>query len=146
MLHYLPEQLKQQTAGQWTADRGEVQVPTLLKSRLSAVSSAFLASNFFLNLNALPPEANAPLTQVAATTTLQATEVHFTLSRKPSSCRLPITVAPTLNNLVKDAALRLLHDDARFRRGVQRGIAAAERGEFVEHAEVWSNVEKILCS
>jgi len=29
---------------------------------------------------------------------------------------------------------------------VQRGIAAAERGEFVEHAEVWANVEKILHS
>jgi len=37
----------------------------------------------------------------------------------------------------------LLHGDARFLEGVQRGIAAAERGEFVEHAEVWANVEKL---
>jgi predicted transcriptional regulator len=29
---------------------------------------------------------------------------------------------------------------------VNRGIAAAERGEFVEHQEVWANVEKILQS
>jgi predicted transcriptional regulator len=42
--------------------------------------------------------------------------------------------------------LRLLKDDASFREGVDRGIAAAERGEFVEHAEVWANVEKILQS
>ncbi len=48
--------------------------------------------------------------------------------------------------LVKDAALRLLQDDARLREGVKRGIAAAERGEFVEHAEDWANVEKILQS
>jgi len=43
---------------------------------------------------------------------------------------------------VKDAALRLLEDEARFREGVNRGIAAAGRGEFVEHAEVWANVEE----
>jgi predicted transcriptional regulator len=48
--------------------------------------------------------------------------------------------------LVKDAALRLLQDDARFREGVERGIAAAERGDFVEHADVWANVGKILQS
>ena len=42
------------------------------------------------------------------------------------------------------AAFRLLQDEADFRDGVNRGIAAAERGEFVEHEEVWANVEKIL--
>jgi len=41
---------------------------------------------------------------------------------------------------------RMLRDGARFREGVERGIAAGERGEFVEHAEVWANVEKILQS
>jgi predicted transcriptional regulator len=45
-----------------------------------------------------------------------------------------------------EPALRLLRDDARFLEGVQRGIDAAERGEFVEHAEVWAIVEKILRS
>jgi hypothetical protein len=35
-------------------------------------------------------------------------------------------------------------DGARFREGVKRGIAAAERGEFVELEEVWANAEKIL--
>ena len=37
-------------------------------------------------------------------------------------------------------------DGARFREGVKRGIAAAERGEFVELEEVWATVEKILQS
>lgn len=47
---------------------------------------------------------------------------------------------------MKDAALRLLDDAARFREAVDRGIAASERGEFVEHEEVWANVEKLLQS
>jgi len=47
---------------------------------------------------------------------------------------------------VKDAASRLLQDDAHFREGVKRGISAAEGGEFVEHAEVLANIEKILQS
>jgi predicted transcriptional regulator len=47
---------------------------------------------------------------------------------------------------VKDAVLRLLEEDARFREGVERGIAAAGRGEFVGHKEVWAEVEKILQS
>jgi len=55
-------------------------------------------------------------------------------------------VATGIEQLVKDAALRLRQDDARFREGVERGIAAAERGEFVEHEEVWANVEKTLRS
>jgi len=36
---------------------------------------------------------------------------------------------------VKDAALRLLEDDIRFRAGVRKGIEQADRGEFVEEEE-----------
>ena len=46
--------------------------------------------------------------------------------------------------LVKQAALRLLEEDARFREGVERGLAAASRGDFVEHAEVWAGIEATL--
>ncbi|HEY4357138.1 MAG TPA: hypothetical protein VGN16_15420 [Acidobacteriaceae bacterium] len=48
--------------------------------------------------------------------------------------------------LVKDAALRLLHEDGVFRADVAEGIASADRGEFVDGAEVWANVEAILKS
>jgi predicted transcriptional regulator len=37
-------------------------------------------------------------------------------------------------------------EEVRFIEAVNLGIAAAERGEFVEHEEVWANVEKILRS
>ena len=41
---------------------------------------------------------------------------------------------------------RYLEDDARFIEAVNLGLAAADRGEFVEHEEVWANVEKLLRS
>lgn len=46
--------------------------------------------------------------------------------------------------LVKDAALRLLREDEQFRAAVQQGVAAANRGDFVEHEQVWAGVEEIL--
>jgi len=73
-------------------------------------------------------------------------EVHFTPGQEAQLSQIAHHSGTDTEQLVKDAALRLLHDDARFREGVQRGIAAAERGEFVEPAEVWANVEKILRS
>ncbi len=46
---------------------------------------------------------------------------------------------------MKEAALRLLEEeDARFRDGVARGLAAADWGYFVESAQVWKNVLAIL--
>lgn len=47
---------------------------------------------------------------------------------------------------MKDAALRLLEEAQLSREGVERGIAAAERGDFVDSAQVWANVETILRS
>ena len=66
-------------------------------------------------------------------------------NRKRSFPSLPaMPVRPP--SMVKDAALRLLEEAQRFREGVERGIAAAERGEFVESKQVWADVEKILQS
>lgn len=45
-------------------------------------------------------------------------------------------------NLVKDAALRLLEDDRQFRAAVQQGIKDADRGEFVEDAEMDARVKR----
>jgi len=37
---------------------------------------------------------------------------------------------------VKDAGLRLLEQDARFRAAVREGVAQAGRGEFIEEKEM----------
>jgi predicted transcriptional regulator len=39
-----------------------------------------------------------------------------------------------------------LEYDARFIEAVNLGLAAGDRGEFVEHDQAWANVEKILQS
>lgn len=41
-------------------------------------------------------------------------------------------------------ALRLFESDTRFRAFVQEGIEAADRGEFVEEAEMDAIVEQML--
>ena len=51
-----------------------------------------------------------------------------------------------VEELAKDVLLRLIEANERYRAAVREGIAAADRGEFVEHEEVWANVEKILRS
>ncbi len=71
-------------------------------------------------------------------------EVHFTPDQETRLSQLASHAGTDAELLVKNAALRLLEEAASFREGVERGIAAAERGEFVEHEEVWANVEKIL--
>ena len=48
--------------------------------------------------------------------------------------------------MVKDAALRLLEQDARFRAAVREGIAQADRGEFIEEEEMEARIERMLNS
>jgi predicted transcriptional regulator len=73
-------------------------------------------------------------------------EVHFTPEQEAQLSHIANHGGTDAEQLVKDAALRLLQDDARFCEGVERGISAAERGDFVEHDQVWAGVEKILQS
>jgi predicted transcriptional regulator len=44
--------------------------------------------------------------------------------------------------LVQEAVERLLSYDEWFSREVDEGIAAADRGEFVEHAEILRTIER----
>jgi len=72
-------------------------------------------------------------------------EVHFTPEQEAQLSQLASHAGKLdAEQLVKDAALRLLEEARRFHEGVERGIAAADRGEFVESEEVWAHVEKIL--
>ena len=47
---------------------------------------------------------------------------------------------------MKDAALRLLEQDVCFRAAVREGIAQADRGEFIEEAEMDARLEQMLRS
>ena len=46
--------------------------------------------------------------------------------------------------LVKDVLVRYLDDEARFLAAVEKGIAAAERGEFIEEEEMDARLEAMF--
>jgi predicted transcriptional regulator len=67
---------------------------------------------------------------------LKAMEVHFTPEQEARLSQIAARSGTDPECLVKDAALRLLEEDARFREAVREGIAQADRGEFLEEAEM----------
>ncbi|HEX4133045.1 MAG TPA: hypothetical protein VHY84_00375 [Bryobacteraceae bacterium] len=73
-------------------------------------------------------------------------EVHFTPEQETRLSQLASHNGTNAEQLVKDATIRLLEEDERFRAAVREGVTTADRGEFVEHEEVWANIEHILRS
>jgi predicted transcriptional regulator len=73
-------------------------------------------------------------------------EVHFTPEQEARLTQIAASSGTAAEELVKDAALRLLEDDAHFRAAVQEGIAQADRGEFIEEEEMNARFEKMLRS
>ena len=59
-------------------------------------------------------------------------EVHFTPEQQAQLSKLATQEGVDTEKLVKDAALRLIEDDERFRASVRKGLEQADRGEFVE--------------
>jgi predicted transcriptional regulator len=73
-------------------------------------------------------------------------EVHFTPEQEARLSQITTKAGTDLERLVKDAALRLLEEDARFRAAVREGVEQADRGEFIEEAEMASRLEQMLRS
>jgi len=73
-------------------------------------------------------------------------EVHFTPEQEARLSQLAASVGTDPERLVKDAALRLLDEDARFRAAVRLGIEQADRGQFIEEAEMDARLERMLSS
>ena len=59
-------------------------------------------------------------------------EVHFTPEQEAQLSQIASHAGKDTERLVKDAALRLLEQDARFRAAVREGITQADREEFIE--------------
>jgi predicted transcriptional regulator len=77
---------------------------------------------------------------------LMSMEVRFTPEQEAQLARIASSAGTDAERLVKDAALRLLQDDARFRTAVREGIAQADRGEFIEEEEMDARLEQMLRS
>jgi predicted transcriptional regulator len=93
-----------------------------------------------------PASKPTALTLFAGASNLKGMEVQFTPEQEAQLSQLANQSGTDAERLVRDAALRLLGENARFHEAVAWGLAAAERGELVDHEEVWATVEKILQS
>ena len=71
-------------------------------------------------------------------------EVRFTPEEEARITKIATQEGVDPEALVKDAALRMLEDDARFRAGVRKGIERAERGEFIEEGEMDARVKRMF--
>jgi predicted transcriptional regulator len=72
-------------------------------------------------------------------------EVHFTPEQEAQLSQIASQAGTDAERLVKEAALRLLQEEARFFAAVREGIAEADRGEFIEE-EVDARLEQMLRS
>ena len=71
-------------------------------------------------------------------------EVHFTPEQEAQLAQIATTTGTDAERLVKDAALRVLEEDARFRAAVREGITQADRGEFIEEEEMDARLEAMF--
>jgi predicted transcriptional regulator len=73
-------------------------------------------------------------------------EFRSTAEQEARLEEIATTVNTGAETLVKDAALRLLGEDARFRAAVRQGVAQADRGELIEEEEMDARLEQMLRS
>jgi predicted transcriptional regulator len=72
--------------------------------------------------------------------------VNFTPEQEAQLAQIASKEGTDAERLVKEVALRLLEDDARFRAAVREGIAQAERGELIEEQDMAVRLEQMLRS
>jgi predicted transcriptional regulator len=73
-------------------------------------------------------------------------EQHFTPEQEAQLAQIATQEGTDAEQLVKDAALRLLGEDASFRAAVREGIAQADRGELIDEQEMDARLEQMLRS
>jgi predicted transcriptional regulator len=103
-------------------------------ARLQAEGRALRAKEFVTN--GLPQE--------VLSRTLKAMEVHFTPEQEAQLSQMATKAGTNPERIVKDVLSRYLDDEVRFRAAVERGIAAADRGEFIEEEEMDARIERMF--
>ena len=94
----------------------------------------------------VPQGTAKPLRPRQISRTLKPMEVHFTPEQEAQLVQIATQTGTNAEGLVKDAALRLLEEDACFRAAVREGIAQANRGEFIDEEEMEVRLERMLRS
>jgi predicted transcriptional regulator len=71
-------------------------------------------------------------------------EVQLSVEQEAELSRMADQTGRSADELAREAVDRYLTEEARFRAGVQAGLEAAARGDFVPTSEVWAAVERAL--
>ena len=71
-------------------------------------------------------------------------EVQFTPEQEARLGQIASAEGVELPRLVQKAALLLIEDDERFRAAVRKGIDQADRGIFVDEAEMDTRISRML--
>lgn len=73
-------------------------------------------------------------------------EVHFTPEQQAQLAQMATKAGINPERLVTDVVFRYLDEKARFLESVEKGIRAAERGEFIEEGEMDARLERMFHS
>lgn len=71
-------------------------------------------------------------------------EVHFTAEQEAQLAQIAAKAGTVPERLVTHVVTRYLGEEARFLAAVEKGIAAAERGEFIEEEEMDARLEAMF--
>ena len=71
-------------------------------------------------------------------------EVHFSPDIETRLQQVALANGKAPEQLVKDTVARMLENQARFVAGVEKGIAAADRGELIEHEDVVNRINRLF--
>jgi predicted transcriptional regulator len=72
--------------------------------------------------------------------------VHFTPEQEAQLSKIATTTGTDAEQLVKEAALRLLQEETRFVEAVKLGETQLDRGEYLTHEEVGESIERLFRS
>ena len=77
---------------------------------------------------------------------LTATEVQFTAEQEARILQIANYNGTPPEQLVKEAALRLLEDDEQFHADISDAIEQADRGQLIDHEDVKARITRSLQS
>ena len=75
---------------------------------------------------------------------LKAMEIDFTPEQQAQIAQVATKAGTVPERLVAEVVVRFLGEEARFFAAVEKGLAAAERGEFIEEEEMDARLEAMF--
>ena len=84
------------------------------------------------------------LPYISAWRSLNTMEVHFTPEQEARLAQIASKAGTAPERLVTNVVARYLDEEARFLAAVEKGIAAAERGEFIEEKDMDARLEMMF--